>query len=56
MVLSITDYKGVNLPKELVEEVIKEITENKALGYRTHSEFIIEATRLRLEEIRKEKK
>ncbi|MFX1375328.1 MAG: hypothetical protein ACFFA0_05915 [Promethearchaeota archaeon] len=52
----ITDYRTVQLPNDLVEDIIKEIRENKKLGYRSHSEFIIDATRRRLEEVRKAKK
>jgi len=48
-----TVYRTVRLPNELVEEIQIVIKEHKELGYRSHSEFIIEATRRRLEEIKK---
>jgi len=48
-----TDYRSVKIPNEVVEEIIKIIKDHKELGYRTHSEFINEAVRLRLEEIKK---
>ena len=48
-----TFYRSVKLPDDLIEEIRKIITENKELGYRSHSEFIIDATRRRLEEIKK---
>ena len=53
--LFITDYRNISLPNELVEEVIKEI-EGEFLGYRSHTEFIIDAIRHRLEEVKKLKK
>ena len=48
-----TDYRSVQVPNELVEEILKEIKRDNTLGYRSHSEFIIDAARRRLEEIRK---
>lgn len=47
-----TDYRTVNVPSDLVEEIKKEIDQLN-LGYRSHSEFIIDAARRRLEEVRK---
>jgi len=44
------------MPGGLIEEVLKIIEEYKDLGYRNKSEFVIDATRRRLEEIKKEKK
>jgi len=48
-----TYYRNVKLPNELVEEIKKIINNHKELGYRSHSEFIMEATRRRLEDIKK---
>jgi len=48
-----TNYRSVKIPNELIEDILKIIENHKELGYRTHSEFIIEATRKRLEEIKK---
>ena len=48
-----TKYKSVKIPEELIECVLKIIHKHKELGYRTHSEFVIEATRKRLEDIKK---
>ncbi len=50
-------YRTVRIPARLVETVVKIIKTQKELGYRSHSEFIIEATRRRVEKFieRKEK-
>ena len=45
-----SNYRTVRVPEELVESVINIIKENKELGYRTHSEFIIDAIRRRVED------
>ena len=50
----ITDYHSVSMPKDLIEEVSKEVDENKT--YRSYTEFIIDATRRRLEEVRRERR
>ena len=55
MVCNIREYRTVHLPAGLIEEVLKVITEHKDLGYRNKAEFVIEATRRRLEEIKKQK-
>ncbi len=44
-----SNYRTVRVPEELVESVITIINENKELGYRSHSEFIIDAIRRRVE-------
>lgn len=44
-------YRTVRLPEELVKTVKKIIDERKELGYRSHSEFIIDATRRRVEKL-----
>ena len=49
-------YRSVHIPDGLGEEIIKEIKNDISLGYRNHSEFIIDATRRRLDEIQEEKK
>ena len=48
-----TKYKSVKITEELIEDILKIIHEHKELGYRTHSEFVIEASRRRLEDIKK---
>ncbi len=50
------NYRTVRVPEELVDTVLKIIKENKELGYRTHSEFIIEAIRRRVEDFKKNNK
>lgn len=47
------NYRTVRVPEELVETVLNLIKEQKELGYRSHSEFIIEAVRRRVEELLK---
>ena len=47
------DYKGVSLKKELVEKVEKVVAENPE--YKSVADFIHEATRLRIEELNKNK-
>ena len=46
-----SEYRSVKLPNELIEEIKRIITEHKELGYMSHSEFIKDATRRRLEVI-----
>ncbi len=48
-----TDYRSVKIPHEVIEEIKTIIKNHKELGYRTHSEFVNEAVRMRLEEIKK---
>ena len=48
-----TDYRSVKVPNELVKEIEKLILDHPELGYRTHSEFVIEATRNHLLKIKK---
>ena len=50
------NYRTVRVPEELVESVINIINENKELGYRSHSEFIIDAIRRRVENFIKNNK
>jgi len=45
-------YSNVSIPTELFKEVEK-IVKDKFLGYRSASEFVIEAVRRRVEEIEK---
>ena len=44
-------YRTIRVPENLVESVITLIGESKELGYRSHSEFIIEAIRRRVEDL-----
>ena len=48
-----TKYRTVQIPNDLVEEIKREIKLDKKHGYRSHSEFIIDAARHRLEELRR---
>ena len=50
------NYRTIRIPEELVETVLNLIKEKKELGYRSHSEFIIEAVRRRVEELLKNSK
>ncbi len=43
-------YANISVPEELLKEVEKVVNE-KILGYRSPSEFVIEAVRKRVEEI-----
>ncbi|MFO8018092.1 MAG: ribbon-helix-helix domain-containing protein [Promethearchaeia archaeon] len=43
------NYRTVRIPEDLVESILKIIEEQKELGYRSHSEFIIDAVRRRVE-------
>ena len=45
-------FKGVSLPKELVDEISKTIEERKELGYASVAEFIKEAVREKLDQIK----
>lgn len=46
-------YRTIRVPEALVTSVLTLIEEQKELGYRSHSEFIIEAIRRRIEELLK---
>ena len=46
-------YRNVKIPADLMNEVEK-IIERLGLGYRTVSEFVIEAVRKRVEELNRE--
>jgi metal-responsive CopG/Arc/MetJ family transcriptional regulator len=41
----------VRIPENLVESILKIIETKKELGYRSHSEFIIDAVRRRVEDL-----
>lgn len=47
------DYNSVKIPTGFVEELKKFMEAHPEYGYRTHSEFIIDAARRRLEELKK---
>ena len=51
-----SEYRSIKLPNELIEEIRRIITEHKKLGYMSHSEFVKDATRKRLEEIKEKLK
>jgi len=44
-------YRTVKIPEELIESIIDLIKEFKNLGYRSPSEFVIDATRRRVEKL-----
>lgn len=48
-----TIYRSVKVPNELVEAIVDYIEKNKDLGYRSIAEFVIDATRRRLEDLHK---
>jgi len=53
------NYRNVKVPNDLIEGILKLIKEHKELGYRSHTEFVIEATRkhlLKLKELFKREK
>jgi len=43
-------YRTVRIPANLVESILKIIEEHNELGYRSHSEFIIDCVRRRVED------
>jgi DNA-directed RNA polymerase sigma subunit (sigma70/sigma32) len=43
-------YRTVRVPADLVESILKIIKEHNELGYRSHSEFIIDCVRRRVED------
>jgi len=45
------DYRGVSLPKELIDAVERYIKENPSSGYQSKADFVTEAVRLRLEQL-----
>jgi metal-responsive CopG/Arc/MetJ family transcriptional regulator len=45
------NYRTVRIPEELVNSILKIIEQRKELGYRSHSEFIIDAIRRRVEKL-----
>jgi len=48
-----TDYSSVKVPEDLVNEIKRFIKENKEIGYRSHTEFVIDATRRHLLDLKK---
>jgi len=44
-------YRTVRIPENLVNSILKIIDTKKELGYRSHSEFIIDAVRRRVEDL-----
>ncbi|TXT61276.1 MAG: hypothetical protein BAJALOKI2v1_40070 [Promethearchaeota archaeon] len=51
-----TRYRTVRIPEALVDSILKIIEEKKELGYRSHSEFIIDAVRRRVEDLLSDQK
>ena len=49
-----SNYRSIRIPNSLVESVLDIIDKRKDLGYRSHSEFIIDAIRRRIEELSKD--
>ena len=45
-------YRTIRLPKDLVEE-IEELIKDKSLGYTSKADFVKDAVRRRIEEIRR---
>lgn len=52
-VKNMTIYRSVRIPEDLINKIQEIIDEYRKLGYRSHSEFIIDATRRRVETHRK---
>lgn len=48
-----TTYRTVKVPEDLIQNIKETISKEKDLGYRSVSEFVIDAARRRLEEIKK---
>ena len=46
------EYRTIRVPNDLVESIVKIMKEHSDLGYRSHSEFIIDAVRRRVESLR----
>jgi Arc/MetJ-type ribon-helix-helix transcriptional regulator len=44
-------YRSVRLPENLVDSIKRLINARKELGYRSHSEFIIDSVRRRVKEL-----
>jgi len=44
-------YRTVRIPDDLVKSILRIINEYKDLGYRSHSEFIIDSVRRRVEQL-----
>lgn len=49
-------YRTVRIPDSLVTTIKEIIEERKELGYRSHSEFIIDAVRRRVEKLLNDEK
>jgi metal-responsive CopG/Arc/MetJ family transcriptional regulator len=48
----VVEYRTIRVPNDLVESILKIIKDHKELGYRSHSEFIIDCVRRRVENFR----
>jgi len=44
-------YRTVRIPENLVDSILSIIDQRYELGYRSHSEFIIDAVRRRVEKL-----
>ncbi len=51
--MPVEGYKGITLPKEMVDEIKRVIAENPELGYSSVAEFVKDAIREKITEIRK---
>ena len=47
------NYRTIRIPEGLVDGIIEIINDLNKLGYRSHTEFIIDAIRRRMEQLRK---
>ena len=47
-------YRGISLPETMIEEIEKLLKQRPDLGYQSVAEFIKDAIRRRIEELKKE--
>lgn len=48
-----TGFRGTSIKKELVDDIEKFIKEHPEAGYKTVADFVQEATRLRIQELKR---
>jgi len=49
-------YRTIQIPDVMVEQILKEMEINEDVYYRSHTEFVIDAVRRRLEELKEKRK
>lgn len=49
-----TGFRGISIKKELIDDVENTVNKHPELGYKNIADFVQEATRIRIQEVKKQ--